>query len=210
MAFSEKEHWTVVVKKEAARRLAEFMNEKNVRANLAAAMKRIENGTYTKCAVCGGSISIIHMMKDPLDTITCRDRCEEDYFKNLILSKHNSLSVFASSSSEVARRDFRDESSYVSVSTHEGDMIYNSRIELKVSNTATHACRKTEGLLIALENGTYRLCEDCDEKIPSSRQVNQPLTRHCTDCKEEDDAIHSTRGYDGRRRTDKHSPLPHG
>lgn len=204
MAFSKTEHWKVVVVTEAARRSREFMDENNTHTNLKAALKRIENGTYTKCAACGEPISIKRISEDPLDTITCSDNCEKELFKVLLLGDRFKLFSFAKDSKKVAIEKIEDQTSLVSVSSHEADVTTIINAEILISERAFKASEKATELLLRLEQGEYRFCAECGEKIPSSRQIIEPISNLCCTCKEEKNLRNdSVIGYNGVRRLSK-------
>ncbi len=204
MIYDAKRNWKIVVVTEAARRSREFMDENNIRTNLTAALKRIENGTYTKCAACGEPISIKRISEDPLDTITRSDGCEKELFKVLLLNNGAKLSAFAADSARIAARNIEDQTSLVSVSSHEADVVTVVNAEISISERAFKASNKANELLSRLEEGKYRFCAECDEKIPSSRQIAEPISNLCCTCKKAKNLRNdSVRGFEGNRRLSK-------
>lgn len=208
MVFSEKAHWKKIADAEAVRRFKESMDEKNICTNLVAALKRIENGTYTKCAACGESISVKRMMEDVLDTITCSDGCEKELFKVLLLGSSAKLISFANKNIRKVTSEMGEQNSHVSVSNHEGDVIINTHEGIPLSERARKAGFKAERLLSRLEKGEYRFCSDCGEKIPSARQLAEPISDRCCTCKNANALKDSVSGYDGPRRLSRLVALP--
>ncbi len=54
--------------------------------------------------------------------------------------------------------------------------------------------RKIEHALNKLEDGTFRICEECDEEISEGRLKARPVATLCINCKEQQENQEETRG----------------
>lgn len=55
--------------------------------------------------------------------------------------------------------------------------------------------RLIEGVLEKIENGTYGLCEECEEEISENRLKAMPTATLCIDCKRMQEEEESRRGF---------------
>jgi RNA polymerase-binding transcription factor DksA len=204
MVFTN-DHWLKSILIEAARRVREGYDADNTRTNLIAAKRRIENNTFTKCMLCGESIPIGEISKDILDTIACSENCRKQLFKNMLLIKHASLFRAGSSNSQSAISGLRDRN-HVSLSNHIGETNNYPDTEIKVSDMSFKAGGKAAYLLSRVESGEYRFCKDCGEKIPSARQIAEPISDRCLTCKESAERDDSMNGYGRPQRISKVTP----
>ena len=54
--------------------------------------------------------------------------------------------------------------------------------------------RKIEQALEKIDNGTFGICEECEEGIPEARLTARPVTTLCIDCKREQEADEAETG----------------
>lgn len=54
--------------------------------------------------------------------------------------------------------------------------------------------RKIQQRLQAIDEGTYGICEDCEEPIAIARLKARPVTSYCIDCKTRQEAVEQITG----------------
>src|SRR5437868_2518200 len=69
---------------------------------------------------------------------------------------------------------------WIDQSSQESDL----HVRLALKQTDSKLLRAIEEAILRLDNGTYGICMDCEEEIPSVRLEAVPWTRVCVDCKE--------------------------
>ena len=66
--------------------------------------------------------------------------------------------------------------------SEEGDLatnVINQQISFSMRNRELAKLRKIEAALERVENGSFGLCEECDEEISTKRLTNQPWATLC-------------------------------
>lgn len=84
-----------------------------------------------------------------------------------------------------SREDLPDE---VDLATTESDQAMN----LRLRDRERVLLRKIDKALDKIDEGTYGLCEDCDEPIEVKRLEARPVTDLCIQCKEEQERLERT------------------
>src|SRR6516164_10084097 len=69
---------------------------------------------------------------------------------------------------------------WIDQSSQESDL----HVRLALKQTDSKLLRAIEEAIHRLDNGTYGICLDCEEEIPTVRLDAVPWTRVCVDCKE--------------------------
>ena len=62
-------------------------------------------------------------------------------------------------------------------------------LELRERDRERKLLRKIRDALARLENGSYGICEVCEEEISEQRLIARPETTLCIECKEEQEDI---------------------
>lgn len=97
---------------------------------------------------------------------------------------------------EEKRRDLLDlptRSTAVDESMRTGDWVDHSsqendlHVNLALNQTDTKLLRAIDEALHRVQNGTFGICMDCEETIPSARLDAVPWTRLCVTCKQKGD-----------------------
>lgn len=65
----------------------------------------------------------------------------------------------------------------------------NRVLELRERDRERKLLRKIRAALTRLEDGSYGICEVCNEEISEQRVIARPETTLCIDCKEEQEDI---------------------
>jgi DnaK suppressor protein len=76
------------------------------------------------------------------------------------------------------------------------------RATLEIARSSSYQIRSRESRLIkkirtsleAIENGTYGICEDCEEPISIERLKARPVTNYCIACKSRREALEKVIG----------------
>ena len=60
---------------------------------------------------------------------------------------------------------------------------YNADILMSISDNDLNLLKDIDNALDKMKNGTYGICEECDEKINEKRLEANPVARYCISCK---------------------------
>ena len=60
-------------------------------------------------------------------------------------------------------------------------------LKLKIRTRESRLIKKLKQALERIENGTYGICEECEEEITIKRLEARPVTTKCIDCKENEE-----------------------
>ena len=60
---------------------------------------------------------------------------------------------------------------------------YNADILMSISDNDLNLLKDIDNALDKIRNGTYGICEECDEKINEKRLEANPVARYCISCK---------------------------
>lgn len=63
--------------------------------------------------------------------------------------------------------------------------VYEQNLSLRLRGRERHLLDKIDGALNRIEDGTFGICEECEEKIGLTRLRARPVTTLCINCKEE-------------------------
>lgn len=62
-------------------------------------------------------------------------------------------------------------------------------LKLKIRTRESRLIKKLKQALERIENGTFGICEECEEEISLKRLQARPVTTKCIDCKENEEQI---------------------
>ena len=60
---------------------------------------------------------------------------------------------------------------------------YNTDILMSISNNDLKQLKEIDAALDKIANGTYGICEECEEEISEKRLEANPVARYCITCK---------------------------
>ena len=89
----------------------------------------------------------------------------------------------------------------VAPSDNEPDLLDRATQELSQNNVfrirsrESRLIKKIRESLQAIENGTYGICEDCEEPIAIERLMARPVTSYCIACKSRRESLEKAIGY---------------
>lgn len=113
-----------------------------------------------------------------------------DYFKTLLTERLNELLSHADSTvtgMTQPKENFADPTDRAS---HEAERSF----ELRIRDREHKLIKKIKGALMRIENGTFGLCEKCDEDISIARLKARPVTTQCIDCKTREEDMEKALG----------------
>ncbi len=102
-----------------------------------------------------------------------------DFFKNLLTLQLNQLRGLANSTLSTLLDDVEHASDPLDRATLESERSSMLRIRDRESKLID----KIKKALENIENGTFGICEICEEEISIERLKARPVTSHCIECK---------------------------
>ncbi len=113
-------------------------------------------------------------------------KTELKHFKDILLARKNELLKSAQATRETGMvfdpDDLPDE---VDLASSEADQSMN----LLLRDRERTLVKKIDKAIVKIENGTYGVCESCDEEIGFKRLEARPVTDLCIRCKEEQERM---------------------
>lgn len=107
-------------------------------------------------------------------------------FKDLLIKRREEITNTAASAKEasigVSPEDLPDE---VDLASSESDQ----SMALRLRDRERVLLKKIEKMLEKIEEGTYGICESCEEEIGIKRLEARPVTDLCIRCKEEQEKM---------------------
>ncbi|MFH2066391.1 MAG: RNA polymerase-binding protein DksA [Pseudomonadota bacterium] len=70
----------------------------------------------------------------------------------------------------------------------------NRNFMLRIRDREHKLIKKIKGALERIENGTFGICEQCEEEISIERLKARPVTTQCIDCKSKEEALEKALG----------------
>jgi DnaK suppressor protein len=113
------------------------------------------------------------------------------YFQNLLQNELDALLAKAG----IAVVELVD-----SVNTNEADPLDRATEEdarnrqLRIRGRESRLIAKIKKRLQAIDEGSYGICEDCEEPIAIARMKARPVTSYCIDCKTKQEAFERVTG----------------
>lgn len=101
------------------------------------------------------------------------------YFRNVLNTLLDTLLKQADQSMSEMIAQNGQEIEYIdraSASTHQA-------LKLKIRTRESRLIKKVKQALERLDNGTYGICDECEEQISIKRLEARPVTTKCIDCK---------------------------
>jgi len=112
------------------------------------------------------------------------DRRELDRYERALLEKRGELSV----------NSVEAESRIPAAGGGEGDQVdqanadAEAELQIRLHQTDGRLLRAVEAALARIRDGTFGICEACQNPISRARLEAVPWTRHCRDCKQREHA----------------------
>jgi DnaK suppressor protein len=70
----------------------------------------------------------------------------------------------------------------------------NRNFMLRIRDREHKLIKKIKKALLRIENGTFGICEQCEEEISIERLKARPVTTQCIDCKSKEEALEKALG----------------
>jgi DnaK suppressor protein len=102
--------------------------------------------------------------------------------------------------SELARRAYETVEGLLATTINESDSLDRATIEadryctLRLRDRESKLIRRIKQSLVAIEEGTYGICEECDSEISVNRLKARPIARYCIKCKTKMEAFEKVVG----------------
>jgi DnaK suppressor protein len=113
-----------------------------------------------------------------------------EYFKTILTKKLEMLQDKSSQNRVTALAESEQISDFTDQATLESDIDMNIHIKERASKLII----KIKGALERIEDGTYGICDQCEEEISEKRLEARPVTTVCIDCKREQENLERLRG----------------
>ncbi|MFO7753846.1 MAG: RNA polymerase-binding protein DksA [Desulfobacteraceae bacterium] len=113
-----------------------------------------------------------------------------DFFKNLLTERMNDLLSHADDTvtgMTQPKDNFADPTDRAS---HEA----NRNFELRIRDREHKLIKKIRKALERIENGTFGICETCEEEISPERLKARPVTTQCIECKKREEDLERALG----------------
>lgn len=113
-----------------------------------------------------------------------------DFFKNLLTERMNNLLSHADDTvtgMTQPKDNFADPTDRAS---HEA----NRNFELRIRDREHKLIKKIRKALDRIENGTFGICETCEEEISPERLKARPVTTQCIECKKREEDLERALG----------------
>ncbi len=78
--------------------------------------------------------------------------------------------------------------------TDRATMESERNFELRIRDRERRLIGKIKDALERIENGTFGICEDCEEEISDERLTARPVTTLCIDCKKKQEKNEKVKG----------------
>ena len=107
-----------------------------------------------------------------------------EHFKKILTNQLKELSIHAGdtvSGMTTARENFPDPADRSKIETDRNFM-------LRIRDRERQLAGKIRKALLRIENGTFGICEKCEEEISFKRLKARTVTTHCIDCKTKEEA----------------------
>ena len=119
------------------------------------------------------------------------DKKELEFFRGLLQDELDALLVKADVAvGELVGDDFYSEADPLDRATSE--QARNNR--LRIRDRESRLIYKIEKCLQAIDEGTYGICEECEEPIGIERLKARPVTNYCITCKTRQEAMERMTG----------------
>ena len=113
-----------------------------------------------------------------------------EFFKNLLNDRLQELLSHANSTvtgMTQPKENFADPTDRAS---HEAERSF----ELRIRDREHKLIKKIKSAIARIENGTFGICETCEEDISINRLKARPVTTQCIDCKTREEDLEKSLG----------------
>jgi DnaK suppressor protein len=113
-----------------------------------------------------------------------------DFFKDYLSERLTELLSHADSTVTGMTKPKENFADPTDRASHEADRNF----ELRIRDREHKLIKKIRNALERIENGTFGICETCDEEISIQRLKARPVTTQCIDCKTREEGMEKALG----------------
>ncbi|MBU1341275.1 MAG: RNA polymerase-binding protein DksA [Proteobacteria bacterium] len=113
-----------------------------------------------------------------------------EFFKNLLSERLTELISHADSTVTGMTKPKENFADPTDRASHEADRSF----ELRIRDREHKLIKKIKNALVRVENGTFGICEGCEEDISINRLKARPVTTQCIDCKTREEDMEKALG----------------
>ena len=113
-----------------------------------------------------------------------------EYFKNLLTDRINELLSHADSTVTGMTKPKENFADPTDRASHEAERSF----ELRIRDREHKLIKKIRKALERIENGSFGICETCEEEISLKRLKARPVTTQCIECKKREEDMEKALG----------------
>lgn len=113
-----------------------------------------------------------------------------EYFKNLLNDRLNELLSHADSTVTGMTKPKENFADPTDRASHEAERSF----ELRIRDREHKLIKKIKKALTRIDNGTFGICETCEEDISLKRLQARPVTTQCIECKTREEDVEKSLG----------------
>ncbi|WP_022664824.1 RNA polymerase-binding protein DksA [Desulfospira joergensenii] len=113
-----------------------------------------------------------------------------EFFKSLLTDRLNELLVHADSTVSGMTKPKENFADPTDRASHEAERSF----ELRIRDREHKLIKKIKKALVRIDNGSFGLCEACEEEITIERLKARPVTTQCIDCKTREEDMEKALG----------------
>ncbi|MCK5685438.1 RNA polymerase-binding protein DksA, partial [bacterium] len=113
-----------------------------------------------------------------------------EFFKNLLNNRLEELRSHADSTVNGMTKQKEHFPDPTDRASHES----NRSFELRIRDREHKLIKKVKKTIVRIENGTFGVCEICEEDISLERLKARPVTTQCIDCKKREEDMENAIG----------------
>ena len=107
-------------------------------------------------------------------------------FKRILLEKRERLCEITK---DIIKDDFRLDKQEMKDEMDHASQESQRSVHCRLRDRNVHLLERIDEALQRLEDGTFGICEECEEEISLNRLKARPTARLCIDCKEEQERM---------------------
>jgi len=113
-----------------------------------------------------------------------------EFFKNLLTDRLSELLSHADSTVTGMTKPKENFADPTDRASHEAERSF----ELRIRDREHKLIKKIKKTLVRIDNGTFGMCESCEEEISIARLKARPVTTQCVECKTREENLEKALG----------------
>lgn len=114
-----------------------------------------------------------------------------DFFRELLSQQLNELLTTAEKTVGLLIQSDNQRADPLDQASLDNDRNYT----LRIRDRESHLIKKIKATLAKIEDGTFGICEECEEQIGLARLKARPVTAYCIQCKTKMEAFEKVSGF---------------